>query len=187
VEPVQANAEILNELQSNLMLFFTGTAHHSWTILKEQERSSSKSSGISVDALHHIRGLADRMKRTLLSGDLREFGRGLDEGWQAKKLLSRDISNSHIDTLYSLARQNGAVGGKITGAGGGGFLLLYCEKPHQDAVRNAFNRHGVKEMGFEFDFQGAHVIVNDPFIDGDERCGPRWTFVPYQLQNRALS
>lgn len=160
------------------MLFFTGAAHHSWTILKEQEKSSADPAGAAIDALHQIRSLADRMRNTLIRGDLHTFGCLLDEGWQAKKQVSRKISTSRIDELYSIAKKSGAVGGKITGAGGGGFLLLYCEKRNQHAVRTAFGEQGIREMQFEFDFQGAHVVVNDPFIDGDERCGASWTFVP---------
>jgi D-glycero-alpha-D-manno-heptose-7-phosphate kinase len=178
VEPVHVAPIVLHELQSNLMLFFTGAAHHSWTILQEQEKSSSKPAGVAVDALHHIRSLTERMKGALLQGDLHDFGIALDEGWQAKKLVSDKITNARIDALYDLAKRHGALGGKITGAGGGGFLLLYCEKPQQQHLREAFRREGVREMEFDFDFHGAHVIVNDPFIDGDERCGPRWTFVP---------
>jgi D-glycero-alpha-D-manno-heptose-7-phosphate kinase len=178
VQPLDLEPSILSELESNLMLFFTGAAHHSWTILKEQEKSSADPAGVAVDALHQIRSLADRMRNALIRGDLHTFGCLLDEGWQAKKQVSRKISTSRIDELYSLAKASGAVGGKITGAGGGGFLLLYCEKRKQDAVRTAFGEQGIREMQFEFDFQGAHVVVNDPFIDGDERCGTSWTFVP---------
>ncbi len=183
VEPVQVEPRILHELQSNLMLFFTGTAHHSWTILKEQERSSSTSSGIAIDALHRIRELAEHMRALLVRGDLGAFGRALDEGWQAKKRVSDKISNSRIDKLYALAKDQGAIGGKITGAGGGGFLLLYCEKPFQQQLREAFRREGVREMEFQFDLHGAQVIVNDPFIDGDERCGSQWTFFPVGQSN----
>lgn len=178
VEALNLDSRVLSELQSNLMLFFTGTAHHSWTILKDQEKSSSKSSGKSVEALHQIRALAGRMRDVLMAGDLRTFGLLLDEGWQAKKQVSDRVSNARIDELYAVARQNGALGGKITGAGGGGFLLLYCEAPNQQRVRNAFQTFGIREMVFDFDFQGAQVIANDPFIDGDERCGNTWTFIP---------
>lgn len=178
VEALNLDSRILSQLQSNLMLFFTGTAHHSWTILTDQEKSSSKPAGKSVEALHEIRGLADRMRDVLMTGELRTLGLLLDEGWQAKKRVSEGISNARIDELYAIAKQNGALGGKITGAGGGGFLLLYCEAPNQQRVREAFQAFGIREMAFDFDYQGAQVIANDPFIDGDERCGTTWTFIP---------
>ncbi|HEY6766983.1 MAG TPA: hypothetical protein VI386_19665 [Candidatus Sulfotelmatobacter sp.] len=178
VEPIKMDARLMQELQSNLMLFFTGSARHSWTILEEQEESTRAHKGAAVEALHEVRSLADRMRAALESGDLGAFGSLLDEAWQAKKRVSEKISNSRIDHLYEVARRHGASGGKITGAGGGGFLLLYCELSRQSAVRDALIVEGVQEMAFAFETQGAQVIVNDPFIDGDERAGSRWTFVP---------
>ena len=83
-----------------------------------------------------------------------------------------------IDEAYAAALHAGALGGKITGAGGGGFLLLFCEEPHQANVREAMEKLNICQMGFEFDLQGAQVVANDPFIDGDERCGTRWSFAP---------
>jgi len=178
VEPVKMEPGLMRDLQSNLMLFFTGSAHHSWTILAEQEESTRVGKGIAVEALHEVRALADHMRTALESANLSAFGSLLDEAWQAKKRVSAKISNSRIDRLYELARRHGATGGKITGAGGGGFLLLYCELGSQAAVRSALVAEGVQEMAFAFETQGAQVIVNDPFIDGDERAGSRWTFVP---------
>jgi D-glycero-alpha-D-manno-heptose-7-phosphate kinase len=178
VEPLKIETGLLQELQSNLMLFFTGSAHHSWTILEEQEESTRSHKGMAVEALHEVRSLADRMRAALERGDLAAFGSLLDDAWQAKKKVSSKISNSRIDHLYEIARRHGAAGGKITGAGGGGFLLLYCESGSQAAVRTALATEGVQEMAFAFETQGAQVIVNDPFIDGDERAGSRWTFVP---------
>jgi len=178
VQPVDLDSELLRELQSNLMLFFTGSAHHSWTILQEQEKSTGSQTGPAVDALHEVRALADRMLAALRSGDLDSFGSLLDEGWQAKKRISGKISNPRIDHLYDLARRHGALGGKIAGAGGGGFLLLYCELEQQQAVRSVLHAEGIQEMAFAFDNNGAQVIVNDPFIDGDERAGSRWIFTP---------
>jgi D-glycero-alpha-D-manno-heptose-7-phosphate kinase len=178
VEQIDLDSESMRELQANLMLFFTGSAHHSWTILEDQEKSTGAHTGCTVEALHKVRRLAEDMREALLKGNLDTFGCLLDEAWQAKKLVSTKISNSRIDELYETARQHGAMGGKITGAGGGGFLLLYCEHSSQDAVRSAMRGHGVQEMAFGFDFQGAQLIVNDPFIDSDERAGSRWTFVP---------
>jgi D-glycero-alpha-D-manno-heptose-7-phosphate kinase len=178
VEPLKIETGLMQGLQSNLMLFFTGSAHHSWTILEEQEESTRAHKGVAVEALHEVRSLADRMRVALERSDLSAFGSLLDEAWQAKKRVSARISNSRIDHLYELARRHGAVGGKITGAGGGGFLLLYCEPGNQGAVRSALAAEGVQEMAFAFETQGAQVIVNDPFIDGDDRAGSRWTFVP---------
>jgi D-glycero-alpha-D-manno-heptose-7-phosphate kinase len=118
------------------------------------------------------------MKVALLSGELRKFGLLLHESWEIKKRLSSRISNDHINEMYKSALRNGALGGKITGAGGGGFLLLFCQQEHQQNVREALVTMGAREMGFEFDFQGAQVVADDPFIDGDENGGTRWTFVP---------
>lgn len=178
IEPLDLDAELLRELQSNLLLYFTGSAHNSWTILEEQEKSTRGHTGSAVEALHEVRLLVDRMRGSLQAGKLTCFGSLLDEAWQAKKRVSSRISTSRIDMLYQLAREHGALGGKITGAGGGGFLLLYCEQDHQEAVRLAMAAEDIYEMTFTFDFQGAQVIVNDPFIDGDERGGSRWTFLP---------
>jgi len=184
VEPLNLDPDLIRELQSSLLLFFTGSSHHSWTILKEQEESTQKTDSGTVVYLHEIRKLADPMKAALMAGELRQFGLLLHEGWEMKKRLSSKISNTHIDEMYEAAIRNGAVGGKITGAGGGGFLLLFCQQGHQQNVRESLVALGAREMGFEFDFQGAQVVANDPFIDGDENGGTRWTFAP--LANRAV-
>ncbi|MCU1297252.1 MAG: hypothetical protein JWO91_1530 [Acidobacteriaceae bacterium] len=178
VEPIDLDSSVLQELQSNLMLFFTGSAHHSWTILREQENSTRSHTNSTLGALHEVKSLGGKMRDVLKSGQLQAFGELLHEGWQAKRRVSQKISTARIDQLYALTRENGALGGKITGAGGGGFLLLYCEKHNQQSVRDALSREGVNEMAFTFDMSGAQVIVDDPFIDSDERAGSRWVFVP---------
>jgi D-glycero-alpha-D-manno-heptose-7-phosphate kinase len=178
VEPVKLEPTILSEFQANLMLFFAGAAHHSWTILQEQETSTRNHNGVAVEALHEVKVLGARMRASLEQGELHHFGELLHEAWQAKRRISDKISTPRIEKLYSLALQHGALGGKITGAGGGGFLLLYCEPAYQPAVREALSKEGVHEMTFGFDTQGAQAIVNDPFIDGDERDGSRWVFLP---------
>jgi D-glycero-alpha-D-manno-heptose-7-phosphate kinase len=178
VEPMELNPPVINELQRNLMLFFTGSAHHSWSILKEQESSARNQTGGTIEALHEVKALGLRMRTALAEGDLRKLGSLLHEGWEAKRRISKKISTARIDQLYGVAREHGALGGKITGAGGGGFLLLYCEPDYQSNVREAMRREGIQEMTFAFDMQGAHAIVNDPFINRDERRGCSWTFVP---------
>jgi D-glycero-alpha-D-manno-heptose-7-phosphate kinase len=187
VVPVELDAVVLQELQSSLMLFFTGSAHHSWTILKEQEHSTRGRTGPATEALHEVRALADQMLQTLKAGDLDSFGSLLDQGWQAKKRVSGKISNPVIDHLYELARRHGALGGKITGAGGGGFLLLYCPPLQQEAVRLALAAEGVRDMAFAFDNTGTQVVVNDPFIDGDTRAGLRWIFQPVSAEDRSCA
>jgi len=178
VEALELPASLLSDFQSSLLLFFTGAAHHSWGILEEQERSTEQHSKKPLEALHEIRELAYRMRDALTRGELQNFASMLHESWLAKKKVSNKISNRHIDVAYDTAIEHGALGGKITGAGGGGFLLLFCEPENQDSVRHALAAHGLKEMSFSFDFQGAHVLVNDPFIDNDERGASTWTFLP---------
>lgn len=185
VEPLNLEPELARELQSSLLLFFTGASHHSWSILEEQEKSARRGENNTVEYLHEIRNLTEPMKKALLGGELREFGLLLHEGWNIKKRLSSKISNDRIDELYNTAIRNGALGGKITGAGGGGFLLLFCPQHRHREVREALVGLGAREMGFEFDFQGTQVVVNDPFIDGDENGGMRWTFAP--LANHAAA
>lgn len=184
VEPVELDPALLRELELNLMLFFTGAARNSWTILQEQESSTRQHSGSTVEALHEVRALASQMRESLQRGDLHQFGELLHDAWQAKRRVSNKISTAHIDELYALAIQHGALGGKITGAGGGGFLLLYCEPDYQTAVRDVMRAAGVREMAFGFDTQGAHVLVNDPFIDSDQNAGTRWVFLPQAVGAR---
>jgi D-glycero-alpha-D-manno-heptose-7-phosphate kinase len=160
------------------MLFFTGVAHNSWKLLQEQEQLTKKQIGSTVESLHELRDLAEQMRGALVKGDIWTLGDLLHESWEAKKRISSNISNPLIDEAYALARQNGARGGKVAGAGGGGFLLLFCSQPHQDKVRDALTKLQLREMAFGLDTQGAKVIVNDPFIDRDEKCGTRWTFAP---------
>jgi D-glycero-alpha-D-manno-heptose-7-phosphate kinase len=178
VEPLNLEPALIQELQSSLLLFFTGASHHSWTILGEQEAATRSSASSAVDYLHEIRELVKPMKAALVSGELREFGLLLNKGWQLKKRISSKISNTRIDEMYETAILRGALGGKITGAGGGGFLLLFCPLPFQQAVREALTVMGAQEMGFDFDFRGAQVVADDPFIDGDENGGTDWTFAP---------
>ncbi len=180
VVPITLHPDLLREFQRSLMLFFTGAAHNSWSILEEQEESTRHETVTTLESLHEIRSLGARMRGVLTKGALREFGMLLHEGWQAKKRVSNRISTPRIDHIYEVARRNGALGGKITGAGGGGFLLLFCPESSQQQVHDALNSLGAREMTFEFDFQGAQVVANDPFIDGDENGGMRWTFAPFK-------
>jgi D-glycero-alpha-D-manno-heptose-7-phosphate kinase len=178
VERLSLSPGALRELADTLVLFYTGASHDSWTILKDQEESSSRSEGSSINAHHALRELAFEMKEVLVAEDFTRFGLLLDRGWQQKKLLSSKISNPRIDGLYELGKQHGALGGKITGAGGGGFLLFYCEREKKPGLIEAMKGMGLREMHFNFDQAGSQVVYNDPFFEEDPRGGTQWVYMP---------
>ncbi|MCZ7570626.1 MAG: hypothetical protein M5U01_18835 [Ardenticatenaceae bacterium] len=160
VEPVRMSDSVLTQLEQSLLLFFTGSTRESSKILHEQKRASEEDQEPVVNALHAIKALAQEVRRRLETGDLDGFGELLHRAWEHKKTLASSITNPFIDRCYDLARRNGAIGGKITGAGGGGFLMLYCPLRHQEAVTAALEREGVVRMDFRFDFRGATVLLN---------------------------
>jgi D-glycero-alpha-D-manno-heptose-7-phosphate kinase len=160
VTPLEIAWEIRQRLQSNLMLFFTGHARNSADILKEQTQASRKSSSGTVEALHRVKAMVASVRDCLVTGDLTAFGELLHENWMQKKRFAPGVSNPLIDESYETARRLGAVGGKITGAGGGGFLMLYCDLPHQAAVTEALEVLGLRRMDFRFDSSGARVLMN---------------------------
>jgi D-glycero-alpha-D-manno-heptose-7-phosphate kinase len=154
IDPVICQQKIKDELQSNLLLFYTGMTRRANSILSEQKAKSAKE---KLSELKRIKGLVVQAKTILQSGkSLDEFGQLLDEGWQLKKSLASGVTNGVIDDLYAKARQAGALGGKIAGAGGGGFLLLYVPPDKQSAVRQALN--GLKETPFCFEPQGSKIV-----------------------------
>jgi D-glycero-alpha-D-manno-heptose-7-phosphate kinase len=178
VEPVRLPPDLLMDLEQSLMLFFTGSSRNSSDILLGQDRSVQQEEEGVIDALHLMKGLVPEMRNAVMSGNLEWFGRLLHAGWVIKKRVSSKISSPWIDQIYETALQSGALGGKITGAGGGGFLLLCCERDRQPDVREALRTFGVKEMRFHFDLGGTRVVYNDPFFDSETHGGMRWVFSP---------
>lgn len=170
VTPLALRADTIRALERKLMLFFTGIVHNSWVILREEQKSIRQCMPETLGALHRLRELAVEMRDALLDENLRQFGFLLHQAWKEKKTISAQISNTVIDGMYCSARRKGALGGKITGAGGGGFLLLYCDEEHQAAVREVLSVHGAEEMRFEFDFEGSKVLEED-----SARTKPRWS------------
>jgi D-glycero-alpha-D-manno-heptose-7-phosphate kinase len=160
VEPIRIATETRRALEKSILLFFTGATRQASSILREQKKSSEESDPRVLDALHAVKAMAFETKECLEHGDLSRFGQLLDRGWQNKKKFAAGISNPLIDECYELARQKGAVGGKVTGAGGGGFLLLYCEQPCQDAVTSALEDKGLRRIDFRFESEGARVLLN---------------------------
>jgi D-glycero-alpha-D-manno-heptose-7-phosphate kinase len=160
VEPLDLKPSVLTQLENSLLLFFTGTARDSASILSHQKQASAQGQGQVVEALHAIKALAVDVRACLEAGDLDAFGELLHAAWQHKKKLAPNVTSSAIDRYYTLAREAGAVGGKITGAGGGGFLMLYCPPVCQPQVTEVLEGEGLVRMDFRFDFQGATTVLD---------------------------
>lgn len=157
VSPLSLSESSLYSLEDNLAAFFTGYSRSASEILKEQDSKSRELDTEMIENLHYIRDLGLRSKACLERGDLTSFGELMHEHWLNKRKRSGAISNPRIDELYELGRRNGAVGGKLVGAGGGGFLLFYTENKRE--LRNAMANAGVEELRFRFDFEGSRLIV----------------------------
>ncbi|MGZ5218614.1 MAG: GHMP family kinase ATP-binding protein [Chitinophagaceae bacterium] len=126
VNPLRIRPEYLHELQNNIVLYFTSTSRESATIIKEQQKNVTEKNEKSIEAMHQLKEQAKRMKEALLRGKLHEIGEILDFGFQQKRLMAHNISNTNIEDIYTAAKLAGAMGGKISGAGGGGFMIFYC-------------------------------------------------------------
>lgn len=161
VEPLDIAREVRVRMEDDIMLFFTGRTRESSKILRSQDKSTRDDNDEIVDSLHKIKGIALEIKKALESGDLTEFGRLLDISWHIKKNLAKGISNPKIDKIYEVAKKNGALGGKLTGAGGGGYFMVYCDKPHQKALTKALVKEGLSPLDYHFDKKGATIINGD--------------------------
>jgi D-glycero-alpha-D-manno-heptose-7-phosphate kinase len=155
--PMNIATETLYNLEENLLLFFTGFSRSASSILKEQDEKSRVDDKSMVDNLHYVKDLGYRICDALEGGELHLFGELMDEHWQHKKKRSNNMSNGKIDEWYDLARKNGAVGGKLIGAGGGGFLMFYTEE--KPKLRHAMREAGLSEVRFRFDFEGTKIVV----------------------------
>ena len=154
IERVDISEELRRALDERLLLFYTGVTRRAGSILKEQVAHI----GERMAVLRGLKSLALDARRYVLQGQLDALGTALDQGWSLKRQLASSISNASIDEMYEAARHAGALGGKITGAGGGGFLLLYCPPKHQDAVRYALR--GLRELPFRLERDGSKVIFD---------------------------
>jgi D-glycero-alpha-D-manno-heptose-7-phosphate kinase len=158
VEPLQISRNTLVDLEDNLLLFFTGFNRSASTILSDQHRRSQARDADMLRNLHYVKTLGYRSRDALESGDLVRFGELMNEHWEHKKRRSGGISNLQIDSWYSLAMRNGAIGGKLVGAGGGGFLMFYAAD--RSRLRQAMAGAGLEEVRFRFDFEGTKVILS---------------------------
>lgn len=160
VTPLKLEHKTMARLEAHVMLFYTGGTRAASSILREQKEASRKQDPQVVAALHDVREMAYQAYALLQHGDVEALGDILHESWERKKRFAKNVSNTHLDELYALARTHGARGGKIAGAGGGGFLMIFCTPDKQDAVTRAMEDHGLKRMQFHFETGGARVLVN---------------------------
>jgi D-glycero-alpha-D-manno-heptose-7-phosphate kinase len=155
--PLKITTDTLYNLEENLMLFFTGYSRSASSILAEQDNKSKKSDLGMVENLHFVKELGYQSKDALEQGDLRKFAELMNVHWEFKKKRSGSMSNGKIDEWYELARANGALGGKLIGAGGGGFLMFYAED--KSRLRQALAQVGLRELRFRFDYEGTKVVL----------------------------
>ncbi len=150
VNPLRIKPQYLHELENNLVLYFTSTSRESAAIIKEQVKNVNNKNEKSIEAMHHLKNQATMMKEALLQGNLDEIGLILDYGFEQKRNMAANISNSDIEQVYAAAKTAGATGGKISGAGGGGFMVFYCPGNTRYAVIKTLNSFGGVVRDYSF-------------------------------------
>ena len=158
VEPLLVSMDTMFDLEDNLLLFFTGFSRSASAILEDQQARCRSQDEAMLRNLHYVKDMGYRSRTALESGKLVQFGELMHEHWEHKKRRSGRTSNEQIDEWYALARRNGAVGGKLVGAGGGGFLMFYATD--RNLLRHAMANAGLEEVRFKFDFEGTKVILS---------------------------
>jgi D-glycero-alpha-D-manno-heptose-7-phosphate kinase len=155
VEPLELDLAVLRRLRDRLLLFYTGSARSASSVLVDQDTRSQRGDREMLENLHRTKDLGHRIHGLLREGELEDFAELMHEHWEHKRHRSPGMSSEHIDRLYAEARRNGTLGGKLVGAGGGGFLLLYTSKPED--TRGAMAAAHAHELAFDFEFDGAHA------------------------------
>ena len=155
VEPLELDAGVLRRLRDQLLLFYTGEARAAATVLSDQDTRSKAGDEEMLENLHRTKQLGVQSRELLLAGELEAYAELMHEHWEHKRRRSPGMSDEHIDRLYTLARRSGVLGGKLVGAGGGGFLLLYAPRPED--TRQALAAAGASELAFDFEFGGAYA------------------------------
>lgn len=162
VNPLRIKPQYLHELENNLVLYFTSTSRESAAIIKEQVKNVNEKNEKSIEAMHHLKGQAKMMKEALLQGKLDEIGVILNYGFEQKRNMAANISNANIEKVYAAAKEAGATGGKISGAGGGGFMIFYCPGNTRHAVIKALNNFGGNVRDYSFTKHGLTTWSTAP-------------------------
>jgi D-glycero-alpha-D-manno-heptose-7-phosphate kinase len=160
VSPLQLDHETVNELEHRLMMFYTNIQRDANDILGEQSRKVAIDEAVTTQSMHRIKEIGLEIQRALEQGDVGAFGRMMHEHWSEKKRVSTKMSDPGIDAWYDLALANGALGGKLMGAGGGGFFLFCCDIDKRKQLRSTMEAAGLRYMDFRFDWEGSKVLVN---------------------------
>ena len=160
VNPIQIDPDTKKNLEKNLLLFFTKKTRQASTILQRQEDSIKGKDTSIIEAMIEVKNNAYHIKEALEVGDLKRFGSLLDQAWNSKKKMSPEISNDYLDRIYEIASQNGALGGKIAGAGGGGYFMFYCEEEKQENLKNAMASEKLAFLDFNFSDKGVTILNN---------------------------
>ena len=155
--PLQLNMDTMFDLEDNLLLFFTGFSRSASALLKDQDKRSKDMDQEMLANLHYIKELGLSSKDALIAGRISEFGSLLNDHWQHKRKRSKGMSNPQIDEWYELGMKNGGLGGKLVGAGGGGFLMFYAED--RNRLRRVMAKAGLEEVRFRFDFEGTKTLI----------------------------
>ena len=159
VSNADIKVSILDDLRRNLLMFYTGTTRKNKEILGAQDNAISKGEKQVLESLHYIKESGYKILEIVESGNITQLGIMFDEHWERKKKMSKNISNPSFDKIYEVAKTNGAIGGKLSGAGGGGFFTFYCEEK-QPQLREAMRKEGLRELRYDFDFEGTKVLAN---------------------------
>ncbi len=160
VSTLELDLHTREELRNSMLLFYTGIERESFDLLKQQETDTRRGNAQVIDSLHEVKRIGLEIRRALEGGELDRFGDLLHSHWETKKLRSGNMSSGVIDSWYDSGRRAGALGGKLLGAGGGGFLMFYCPADHRAELRRRMEGEGLREMRFQFDRDGAKVLMN---------------------------
>ena len=162
VNKADVSYSTIGDLKRNLLMFYTGKQRVNKKILGLQDKATQRSEKAVLDSLHYIKESSYKILEIVETGNITKLGLMFDEHWQYKKKLAKGISNPKFDQIYDLAKENGALGGKISGAGGGGFFTFYCEEK-QNQLRSAMQKIGLMELQYDIDFEGTKTLAN--FMD----------------------
>ena len=160
VSTLKLSTHVSEELGNSILLFFTGIERESFDILSQQESDTRRGDARVVESLHEVKRLGYEIKSALEQGELERFGELLHQHWTAKKRRSDSMTRPEIDGWYEAGRESGALGGKLMGAGGGGFLMFFCPSEHRGQLRRRMAAEGLRELNFQFDMAGVKLLMN---------------------------